>query len=76
MTATQWRLSKKEGFDHLFGELICGPQTSELQSRRWLCEAQVLLPPSEQRILGGEVQPATGEYTESGIELALHLRAR
>ena len=70
MTATPWRLSKKEGFDHLFGELICGPQTSELQSRRWLCEARVLLPPSEQRILGGEVQLATGEYTESGIELA------
>ena len=70
MTATPWRLSKKEGFDHLFGKLICGPQTSELQSRRWLCEARVLLPPSKQRILGGEVQPATGEYTESGIELA------
>ena len=70
MTATPWRLSKKEGFDHLFRELLCGAQTSELQSRRWLCEARVLSPPSEQRILGGEVQPATGEYTESGIELA------
>ena len=70
MTATPWRLSKKEGFDHLFDELICGPQTLELQFRRWLCEAWVLLPPSEQRILGGEVQPTIGEYTESGIELA------
>ena len=23
MTATPWRLSRKEGFDHLFDELIC-----------------------------------------------------
>ena len=24
MTATPWRLSRKEGFDHLFDELLCG----------------------------------------------------
>lgn len=69
MTATPWRLSKKEGFDHLFSELVCGPQTSELQAERWLCEAQVRIPPPDGRILGGEID-RTGEYTESGIERA------
>ena len=69
MTATPWRLSKKEGFEHLFSELVCGPQTSELQTERWLCEAQMLMPPPEGRILGGEVD-LTGEYTEAGIEWA------
>ena len=32
MTATPWRLSEKEGFDHLFGGLLCGPQTADLQA--------------------------------------------
>lgn len=70
MTATPWRLSKKEGFTHLFGELVCGPQTPDLQSGRWLCKAHVLMPRPEQRILGGEVDLTTGEYTEAGIESA------
>ena len=70
MTATPWRLSKKEGFDHLFNELVCGPQTSDLQSADWLCKARVLIPPPEQRILGGEVDRISGEYTEYGIESA------
>ena len=69
MTATPWRLSKKEGFDHLFGALICGPQVADLQGDNWLCGAQTLLPPPEQRIIGGEVD-RTGDYTESGIEQA------
>ena len=69
MTATPWRLSKKEGFDHLFGALLCGPQVADLQSDNWLCDAQTLLPPPEQRIIGGEVD-RTGDYTESGIEQA------
>ena len=73
MTATPWRLSKKEGFDHLFGALICGPQVADLQGDKWLCDAQTLLPPLEQRISGGEVD-LTGDYTESGIEQANQYR--
>ena len=69
MTATPWRLSKKEGFDHLFDELLCGPQVADLQAADWLCDAQTLLPPPEQRIIGGEVDH-TGDYTELGIERA------
>ena len=38
MTATPWRLSRKEGFNHLFGDLILGPQVGELQNDEFLCE--------------------------------------
>ena len=69
MTATPWRLSEKEGFDHLFDELLCGPQVADLQADDWLCDARTLLPPPDQRIIGGEVD-RTGDYTEWGIKLA------
>ena len=69
MTATPWRLSKKEGFDQLFGALICGTQVADLQSDNWLCRAKVRVPPREGRILGGEVG-SIGDYTEPGIEQA------
>lgn len=69
MTATPWRLSEQEGFDHLFDELLCGPPVAELQDLDNLCRAQVLMPPPEQRIAGGAVDQ-TGDFTESGIEQA------
>ena len=69
MTATPWRLSYKEGFEHLFGGLICGPQVADLQSERSLCKAQVLVPDADQLIQGGRIG-STGDYTESGIERA------
>ena len=59
----------KGRFDHLFRELHCGPQVAALQSDKWLCWAQVRLPPDEQRVQGGQVD-YTGDYSESGIELA------
>ena len=69
MTATPWRLSEKEGFDHLFEDLFCGPQIAVLQSDGWLCNARVLLPPEDELIKGGQVG-STGDYTEHGIEEA------
>ena len=69
MTATPWRLSEQEGFNHLFGELLCGPQVAELQELGSLCPAQVMMPPRERRIAGGAVD-RTGDYTESGIAQA------
>ena len=69
MTATPWRLSEKEGFDHLFDELVCGPQTAGLQALDSLCQAQVFIPSAEQRIAGGVVD-RIGDYTEAGIEQA------
>ena len=69
MTATPWRLSEKEGFDHLFEELHCGPQVADLQSNNHLCLARVRVPPEEERIQGGLVDDM-GDYSESGIESA------
>ena len=69
LTATPWRLSKIEGFDHLFQKLLHGPQVSELQGGGWLCQARVLMPKLEEVIRGGAIN-AVGEYSESGIEQA------
>ncbi|MDE2785849.1 MAG: DEAD/DEAH box helicase family protein [Chloroflexota bacterium] len=71
MTATPWRLSEKEGFDHLFHSLLCGPQTADLQALDTpaLCQAQVFIPPPEQRVAGGVVG-SIGDYTETGIKQA------
>ena len=66
MTATPWRLSEKEGFEHLFEKLYCGPQVAALQSDKWLCLARMLSPPEEEQIRGGQVD-YTGDYSESGI---------
>ena len=66
MTATPWRLSEKEGFDHLFSELIPGSQIKELQESKYLCDTKVILPPDRQRIHGGRIGP-TGDYIPSGI---------
>ena len=69
MTATPWRLSKREGFDHLFADLVCGPQVASLQSGGWLCNVRVMSPPEGELVLGGSVD-ATGDYSEPGIEEA------
>ena len=57
MTATPWRLSQREGFEHLFDELHCGPQVAALQADKWLCRARALLPLEEERIQGGQSRP-------------------
>ena len=71
MTATPWRLSEREGFDHLFDALLCGPQSADLQAldSPALCRAQVFIPPQEERVAAGDVN-RTGDYSESGIEQA------
>ena len=69
LTATPWRLSKTEGFTHIFNELLLGPQVSGLQAEGWLCQARVLMPGPEEIIRGGAIN-AIGEYSESGIEQA------
>ena len=69
LTATPWRLSVREGFDHLFSKLHCGPQVSELQGDGWLCQARVFMPKPEEVIRGGAIN-TIGEYLESGIEQA------
>ncbi len=68
LTATPWRLSKTERFDHLFKELLHGPQVSQLQADKWLCQARVLIPKPEEIIRAGAID--RGEYTEAGIQQA------
>ena len=67
MTATPWRLSETEGFNHLFSELICGPQTLDLQNDAHLCRSRTVRPHPEQLIRGGTEVAVAGDYTESGI---------
>ena len=72
MTATPWRLSEKEGFDHLFGGLLCGPQTADLQALDTpaLCQAQVFIPSEEQLIRSGDEFDLKGDYSVGGIKRA------
>ena len=70
MTATPWRLLEKERFDHVFDQLICGPQTADLQAINSLCRAQVFIPPPEQRIASGNEFDLEGDYAIGGIERA------
>ena len=69
VTATPWRLTKTEGFEHLFDCLILGPQIKEMQADGWLADAQVLMPKADELILGG-LLASTGDYSEIGIDLA------
>lgn len=69
MTATPWRLSQKEGFDHLFNALLCGPPVVDLQSGNHLCDAQVRRPSSQWIIRGGAVG-MDGDFTDAGIKAA------
>ena len=69
MTATPWRLSEREGFDHLFHELVLGPQVAALQADGWLCQARVVSPPDRDRIPVGRIAQ-TGDFIGSSIEQA------
>lgn len=51
-TATPWRLSKKEGLDHIFDFLVCGPQVSELIAYGYLSDCQVKIPALDKRVQG------------------------
>ena len=69
LTATPWRLTKSQGFEHLFHCLILGPQNEDMQNNGWLADAQVLMPTPDELILGGELS-STGDFSGIGIDLA------
>ncbi len=66
LTATPWRLSLRDGFDHLFHSLVTGPQTAEMQDDEYLACSSVYAPQPDDRIAGGVVG-TIGDYTEGGI---------
>lgn len=52
LTATPWRLSKKEGFDHLYGDLIAGPQVADLIDEGSLSRFRLFSTPKSKEIGG------------------------
>ena len=70
MTATPWRMSETQGFEHLFDELVHGPQIADLQASNWLCEARVIIPPPTLQIEAGEISDITRDYTSRGVSQA------
>ena len=65
LTATPWRMTKSEGFGHLFDELICGPTTKQLIADGYLVPALVKSPPGTKYIKGyGNIG---GEYSSKEI---------
>lgn len=57
-TATPWRLSLKEGFDDMFGALVCGPTQAELVRMGYLVRAEPYILPAN----FGNVRIIRGEY--------------
>ena len=62
LTATPWRLSKAEGFDHLFRILIQGPTKRDLISRGRLVES-VVKQPRGRTLIEGRGTNAGGDYS-------------
>ena len=69
LTATPWRLSTRQGFDHLFRELLSGPQVRDLQEEGHLSDVRIVTPREEARIASGTIE-YTGDFSETGIESA------
>lgn len=65
LTATPWRLSKREGFDHIFDALGVGIDTKSLQARGHLAQAEIIAPHG---FLGRGVPiSSTGEYNLNSV---------
>ena len=69
LTATPWRLAKIQGFKGIFDCLLLGPQIKDMQATGSLAKARVLMPDSDELILGGEIGH-NRDYSELGIEIA------
>ena len=66
LTATPWRLSKKEGFDHLFDHLIIGPPTQELIDGGFLVPTIVRHPKGKRKTLfDPQGTSVSGDYSET-----------
>ena len=61
-TATPWRLSKREGLDHIFDHLECSAPMSELLDVGALAHAHVKLPHEDDRVKG--TGNNGGDYSE------------
>ena len=68
LTATPWRMSKKEGFDHLYDELVCGPPLQELIDDGYLSPFTVHSP--QDVVIEGRGRGADGDYSVAETEAA------
>ena len=66
ITATCWRMSRKEGFEKTWSRLVQGPDWATLAREGYLADIDLRQIAGDQRILGGDLN-ALGEYTDSGI---------
>ena len=66
LTATPWRLSEKEGFDHLFNALVTGPSINRLRDRGYLSN-YALYAPGGAHVVGGTVRG--GDYAPDDIDV-------
>ena len=69
LTATPWRMSPKQRFDHLFHEdLLQGPSISDLINNGYLASTTIHGPKTgDHRIIGGRVLP-TGDYAPDDLD--------
>ena len=72
LTATPWRLSKREGFKDMFDRLVIGPQYRELIEGGYLVEASIIVPKDANDRFDVERLKVhrTGDYILSGLGIA------
>ena len=71
LTATPWRLSKREGFEDMFDHLVIGPQYGELIEGGYLVEASIVVPKdANDRFDVERLKVRAGDYILSGLGIA------
>ena len=64
LTATPWRMSRKQGFDHLFDHLVSGPPVESLIAGGFLAPVRLLAVPESEAIRGAG-RDHSGDYSPS-----------
>ena len=64
LNATPWRMSRRQGFDHLFDHLVSGPAVESLIAGRWRCPVRLLAVP-ETEVIRGAGRDQSGDYSPS-----------
>ena len=69
LTATPVRTNKKDGFDHLYDQLVCGPQVYDLVKEGWLAQPLIIRPDLGALVRLDNLQKARGDYTARTSEM-------
>ena len=68
VTATPWRMSKRQGLDNIFDVLLCGPAIRELTDMEYLSPFTILSPAG--LVIKGAGRDYSGDYSPQAIEKA------